>query len=97
MVNEWEQNINTLWADEATNPTYYNAISVEYPAHGFNALTQNTTYTGDSWLDCATDGTWWSALATMVVHKEGIPGLNSIVAEKVELWALINGSPVPEL
>ena len=50
---------------------------------------QSTKYKSNTWLSCASDGTWWRALATKTVFNGGIPGLNGGVAKKVELWAKI--------
>ena len=90
MVNEWKQNTNSLWTGPVTG---YEVISVPYTQHGFGGLTKSTNYANNTWLDCATDDTWWSALATIVVHDGGIPGLQSDIAKKVELWAFVYNEP----
>jgi len=34
-------------------------------------------------------GDWWNAIATKKPHNGGIPGLNSMIAKKVELWVYV--------
>jgi len=84
--NHWSQTFDPRSGTSAINPAAgYTAIAIDATINGWGGL--NKAATTSTFLDGSpNNGNWWHSIGSQVIYSGGIPGPNTTVVTKVELY-----------